>query len=51
MLSKFKTNKCVDLFIYLDELQWKPEYRKISESILFRRHIMQRGPQGIPTDL
>ncbi|KAI7859708.1 hypothetical protein BDC45DRAFT_222368 [Circinella umbellata] len=33
------------------ELQWKPEYRKISESILFRRHIMQRGPQGVPTDL
>ncbi|KAI9251027.1 hypothetical protein BDA99DRAFT_522475 [Phascolomyces articulosus] len=32
------------------ELQWKPEYRKICESILFRRHIMQRGPQGIPSD-
>ncbi|KAI9497566.1 hypothetical protein BDB00DRAFT_756131 [Zychaea mexicana] len=32
------------------ELQYKPEYRKICESILFRRHIMQRGPTGIPTD-
>ncbi|KAI8141425.1 hypothetical protein BJV82DRAFT_175932 [Fennellomyces sp. T-0311] len=33
------------------ELQWNPEYRAICESILFRRHIMQRGPQGTPNFL